>query len=381
MSLKTIIKDLVSFNTESGKDTSHIIQYISDMLTKSNFKVLSIGEQPDLNLVALNQAAIDLAEKGEKFYAFSGHLDTVPGKGWEANPLEVREEDGKLYGLGVCDMKGPIACMLEALVSNHYTPGGIVLTHNEEPGLYGAREIVEICGNEHHELNNYLNHMKLIIGEPTGMKIGYTHKGVQDFVINIIGRSCHGSTPELGLNAIYAASRIALELEKLNNGTLKNTGSTVNVGTFRGGQALNVVAQDVETSQNDSRLCVEDPTERVIRLIQIKHRLTAKVQADRWPEPSHEFAVCLHDQTREAPDPVSEGGRRGQRIATQGVMSERFKMPGKRRKLRVDYPNSMLHGVGNEIGKRKEPIAHAPKRPVENDRSTTLHAHPNPAPG
>ena len=38
----------------------------------------------------------------------SGHTDVVPvdGQSWSTNPFEVHEEGGRLYGRGVCDMKG-----------------------------------------------------------------------------------------------------------------------------------------------------------------------------------------------------------------------------------------------------------------------------------
>ena len=46
----------------------------------------------------------------------SGHLDTVPaGRGWTKDPWKPVVEDGRLYGLGVSDMKGGIASIIGAL--------------------------------------------------------------------------------------------------------------------------------------------------------------------------------------------------------------------------------------------------------------------------
>ena len=47
---------------------------------------------------------------------FLGHTDTVEYiDGWDSDPFELTKKDGKLYGLGVCDMKGGIAAMLDAV--------------------------------------------------------------------------------------------------------------------------------------------------------------------------------------------------------------------------------------------------------------------------
>ena len=47
---------------------------------------------------------------------FLGHTDTVEYiDGWNSNPFELTLKDEKLYGLGVCDMKGGIAAMLAAV--------------------------------------------------------------------------------------------------------------------------------------------------------------------------------------------------------------------------------------------------------------------------
>lgn len=56
----------------------------------------------------------------------------------------------------------------------------------------------------------------VIITEPTNMNIYRGHRGRMEIRVSFFGRSCHGSAPERGDNAIYKASRCALEVEKLN---------------------------------------------------------------------------------------------------------------------------------------------------------------------
>jgi acetylornithine deacetylase/succinyl-diaminopimelate desuccinylase len=43
-------------------------------------------------------------------------MDVVPaGEGWSTDPFDLREHDGKLFGRGSCDAKGPLAAMVEAM--------------------------------------------------------------------------------------------------------------------------------------------------------------------------------------------------------------------------------------------------------------------------
>ncbi len=47
---------------------------------------------------------------------FNGHTDTVPVcEGWETDPFSPVTRDGRMYGLGSCDMKAGIACILNVL--------------------------------------------------------------------------------------------------------------------------------------------------------------------------------------------------------------------------------------------------------------------------
>ena len=56
----------------------------------------------------------------------------------------------------------------------------------------------------------------VVITEPTNMNIYRGHRGRMEIRVTFYGRSCHGSAPERGDNAIYKAARTALEIEQLN---------------------------------------------------------------------------------------------------------------------------------------------------------------------
>ena len=55
---------------------------------------------------------------GEKLVGIIGHLDVVPsGDGWETPPFEATTKDGKIFGRGAIDDKGPVIASLYAMKS------------------------------------------------------------------------------------------------------------------------------------------------------------------------------------------------------------------------------------------------------------------------
>ena len=56
----------------------------------------------------------------------------------------------------------------------------------------------------------------VISTEPTNLNVYRGHRGRMEIHVSFRGLSAHGSAPERGKNAVYAASRGALEIEKLH---------------------------------------------------------------------------------------------------------------------------------------------------------------------
>ena len=218
------------------------------LLSPLGFTVLITGGTTHQNLIAKNKAARTCDKTEQRYFALCGHVDTVPADTvlWDTDPWQLTEMDEKLYGLGAGDMKGPVACMMKALeqaaTASPGLPAALVLTHTEENGLVGARELINTAA-----ARNELKNMKLIIGEPTSFSLSNAHKGYHGFHIVITGKSAHSSRPHEGLNVIYAASRVSLKIAEINKTLMKKTlspfeyGCTANVGIFQAGDILNRV--------------------------------------------------------------------------------------------------------------------------------------------
>jgi acetylornithine deacetylase/succinyl-diaminopimelate desuccinylase-like protein len=85
-----------------------------------------------------------------------------------------------------------------------------------------------------------------VVGEPSGMALGLAQRGGAFFIVTAHGRAAHGSTPELGANAVEAIARLVLSLREAlpAEATHPLVGRpTVTASVVEGGTAANVVAE------------------------------------------------------------------------------------------------------------------------------------------
>jgi len=174
----------------------------------------------------------------------TGHLDTVPlgNEPWTVDPFAGEIRDGRVYGRGTTDMKGGVAAMMVAAVNLSKqlddTAGvTLVLTGGEETGCDGAKALCETPGA--------LGEAgAIIVGEPTSNVPLVGHKGALWLRAVCRGVTAHGSTPELGVNAVYAACRAVGKVEDFGFNIQPHDmlGSpSINVGRIAGGINVNSV--------------------------------------------------------------------------------------------------------------------------------------------
>jgi len=179
----------------------------------------------------------------------TGHLDVVPlgSRKWSKDPFSGDTDGDRLFGRGTSDMKSGVAAML--LASRSFakklsgTPGIVlVLTAGEEGGCIGSKHLAQqkkLLGRAG----------AMVVGEPTSNYPMVGHKGSIKFHARFRGVSAHGSMPELGVNAVYAAAAAVSRLSGFDFGPAKHPvmgRPTLNVGTFAGGSGINLVPDAAE---------------------------------------------------------------------------------------------------------------------------------------
>ncbi|KAF5062066.1 Succinyl-diaminopimelate desuccinylase [anaerobic digester metagenome] len=154
---------------------------------------------------------------GKRILAIDGHMDTVDvgnAANWSFDPFGGEIRDGFVHGRGSVDQKGGPAAAVTA---------GRILKETGVPDnltLYVVGSVMEedcdgLCWKYLVEEEG-LKPDVVISTEPTNLNIYRGHRGRMEIAVSFNGISCHGSAPERGKNAIYAAARAALEIEKLN---------------------------------------------------------------------------------------------------------------------------------------------------------------------
>jgi acetylornithine deacetylase/succinyl-diaminopimelate desuccinylase len=181
-------------------------------------------------------------------FAFNSHMDTVPvGGGWTSDPFRLTERDGKLFGRGACDAKGPIVAMAEAgrlLASQRdLWRGTLVLMFVADEEINGGGSRVLAKQEPTPDL--------IIIGEPTNNAVFAAHKGCLRPLIRAKGKAAHSGRPELGVNAILAASQLTTlfdardrELRALNHPLVGH--ASLSVTRIAGGIGDNVIPENCE---------------------------------------------------------------------------------------------------------------------------------------
>ncbi len=90
----------------------------------------------------------DLIGSGDKVMGIVGHLDVVPeGSGWDTDPYGAEIEDGRLYGRGTTDNKGPMVAALYAMKAIRESGAPMKDTVRL---IYGLDEETNWAGMEHY---------------------------------------------------------------------------------------------------------------------------------------------------------------------------------------------------------------------------------------
>ncbi|MCA9677708.1 MAG: M20 family metallopeptidase [Kofleriaceae bacterium] len=169
-----------------------------------------------------------------------GHHDTVfPPGSFEAWDLQ----GDRLRGPGVLDMKGGLACVRTALAALHEAgllaglPLALVSVGDEETGSLDSRTFLE-------DVARGAAAALVFEAGRVGDQIVVARKGVGTLHVGVHGKAAHaGNDLRHGVNAIWALARFVDAAQRLGDDA---GGTTVNVGTMRGGTSTNTVPEHAD---------------------------------------------------------------------------------------------------------------------------------------
>lgn len=184
---------------------------------------------------------------GGRSIMFNGHIDTMPPGDinlWNTPPHEPTIKDGKMYGLGVCDMKGGL--MASTMAVELLKDAGIQL-----PGDVIITSVIDEEGGGNGSIAAAMNGQKadaVVVCEPTDYKLIAAHMGFIFFKVEIKGLAVHSGSKWLGVSAIEKAVKLMNAIDELEHKWLMThrhkllPSPTSNVGVIEGGTAGSTVA-------------------------------------------------------------------------------------------------------------------------------------------
>jgi acetylornithine deacetylase/succinyl-diaminopimelate desuccinylase-like protein len=178
---------------------------------------------------------------------FGPHLDTVGVGGMTVDPFGGDIREGRVWGRGASDTKGPMAAMLWGLRQTRElqkkSPVAVdfVAFMGEESNQWGSKDFAK---NHAHEYTFAL------VGEPTSMDVVHVTKGSLWTTLKTTGKAAHSSQPHKGENAIIKLVKAIDTLDHHLGGKLATFThpvlgqSTMNVGVIAGGSRPNIVPDE-----------------------------------------------------------------------------------------------------------------------------------------
>lgn len=283
-----ILERLIAFPSVSRDGNIDLIRYVAKLLADAGIECrLYPNETGDR---ASLFATVGPAARGGT--VLSGHTDVVPvdGQAWTSDPFRLAEREGKLFGRGTADMKGFVACAIEAMLEAKgkvlSAPLHLALSYDEEIGCVGVRPmLVELA-------KAGVSPDWVLIGEPTGMQVASGHKGKLGARATCCGVAAHSALAPTGLNAIHLAADFLSEIRALQ-GELAETGprdsdydipySTVHAGVISGGTALNIVPEQCRLDF-EIRNVAEDNIDALFARLFEKAETISNAARQRFPQ-------------------------------------------------------------------------------------------------
>ncbi len=211
---KELLKELIRIRSVSGRE-KEILEFIESKLKKAGLRLVRQEIEKDrYNLVYLSKSP----------YLISCHVDTVPPIDMK-NAFEPVEVDGRIYGRGASDVKGPLSALLTAveLFKDKHPEDDLPLSlafviDEENNSAIGSEKAVEVLGEG----------KRCLVLEPTYGRFCTAQNGAIEFSITVEGESVHGAEFEKTENPIKVCMKVIETIER-------RLAKPVNILMLRGG--------------------------------------------------------------------------------------------------------------------------------------------------
>ena len=207
------LRDLVAIPSESAQERKVIARIKREMKTVGGFDRIWTDKLGNL------LARVGKPGKRKKLIALDAHVDTVgvgDPKEWKHDPYKGKVAGGRVWGRGAGDQEGAIAAMVYAAKILR----DLKVDISEYCLLVACTVMEENCDGlcwQYLVNEEKIRPDVVVVTDSTDCNIFRGHRGRMEIGVTTHGRSCHGSMPDKGDNAVYKIARIVREIEALHS--------------------------------------------------------------------------------------------------------------------------------------------------------------------
>ena len=205
--LLEFLRDLVRIESTPGREERIVHRIVEEMrhLGYSDPNVDDAGN------------AVGRLGQGSPTLLIDCHVDTIPMHStghWRHDPFGAELDAGRLYGLGVCDMKASAAASIygvaRAFAANPPDGTVYVVSSIAEEMMEGAAlaPTFDRCSPD-----------VAIIGEPSDLHLCFGQRGRAKLEVDVVGEASHAGHPEVGINAAECMAELVRSVEELEHPT------------------------------------------------------------------------------------------------------------------------------------------------------------------
>jgi putative selenium metabolism hydrolase len=203
------LRDIVRIPSESGRENRVLERIGREMRRTRAFD--RIWRDPFGNLLGR-------IGTGGRLIAIDAHVDTVgigdPAE-WRHDPYRGKVERGMVWGRGAGDQKGAVPAMVYAARIMR----DLRLRRPDVSVLMTFTVSEEDCDGLNWQYIVRESRIRpdcVVVTDSTDCRILRGQRGRMEIGVTARGRSCHGSMPHKGDNAVYKIARVVREIEALN---------------------------------------------------------------------------------------------------------------------------------------------------------------------
>jgi putative selenium metabolism hydrolase len=280
------LRDMIRIPSESAEEGSVVARVAGEMrrVGFDEVKVDGLGN------------VLGRVGEGPVVVAIDGHLDTV-GVGdrstWTRDPYEGELTPETIFGRGASDQEAGIA----AAVHGARIAKELGLLEGLQLWVTGT-VMEEDCDGlcwQYILREGVLKPDVVVITEPTNLGVYRGHRGRMEMEVRTQGRSCHGSAPERGVNAVYLMAPIVADIERLNERLASSADpflgkGSVTISEIRSTSPSLCAVADSATIHLDRRLTKGETLESAVAEIQSLESVTragASVTVLEYARPSY----------------------------------------------------------------------------------------------